>query len=83
MIVFAWDVGILEVIVACESQIVADALYVVSDSPTVISNIIEGICHKLLEFRQVQISHFRRQGNWPIHILAQYVKNMFHYVTWI
>lgn len=63
MIFFAWDVGILEVIVACESQIVADALYGVSESPTVISNITVGICHKLLEFRQVQISHLRKQDN--------------------
>ena len=39
--------GIQEVILECDSQIVADALKGVSEPLTMISTIIEGICHKL------------------------------------
>ena len=51
-VIFAWDVGIQEVIVECDSQIVAEALNGVSEPPTTISNIIEEICHKFQEFRR-------------------------------
>ena len=82
-VIFAWDVGIQEVIVKCDSQIVVDALNGVSEPPTAISNIIEGICHKFQEFRQVQIFHVRRQGNRSAHFLAQYAKNVVSYGIWI
>ena len=82
-VIFAWDVGIQEVIVKCDSQIVVDALNGVSEPPTAISNIIEGICHKFQEFRQVQISHVRRQGNRLAYFLTQYTKNVVSYVIWI
>ena len=76
--------GIQEVIVKCDSQIVVDALNGVSEPPpTAISNIIEGICHKFQEFRQVQISHVRRQGNRSAYFLTQYAKNVVSYVIWI
>ena len=39
--------GIQEVILECDSQIVADALKGVSEPLTMISTTIEGICHKL------------------------------------
>ena len=45
-VIFALDVGIQEVIVERDSQIVADALNGVSEPLAIISNIIEGICHK-------------------------------------
>ena len=80
---FAWDVGVREVIFECDSTIVAEALKGLSGPPTAISNIIEGIRHKLQDFRQVHISHVRWQGNRPTHILAQYTWNIVSYVTWI
>ena len=45
-VIFAWNVGLQEVIVECDSQIVVDAVNGVSDPPIAISNIIKGICHK-------------------------------------
>ena len=58
----------------------ADALNGVSEPLTIISNIIEGICHKFQKFRRVQISHVKRLDNRPAHILAQNVKNVASYV---
>lgn len=45
-----------------------------SESLAVIDNIIERIQQKLQGFKMVQISHVRRQGNRPMHILAQSVE---------
>ena len=61
----------------------AYALNGVSEPLTIISNIIEGICHKFQEFRRVQISHVKRLGNRSAHILAQNVKNVASYIIWI
>ena len=82
-VIFAWDVGIQEVIVKCDSQIVVDALNGVGEPPTAISNIIEGICHKFQEFRQVQIFHVRRQGNRSAYFLTQDAKHVVSYIIWI
>ena len=54
---FAWDVGIREVIFECDSQIVAEAMNGSCDPLVAIRNIVEGIQHKLKEFRGVQFSH--------------------------
>ena len=54
---FAWDVGIQEVIFECDSQIVAEAVNGSCDPPIATRNIVEGIQHKLKEFRGVQVSH--------------------------
>lgn len=45
-----------------------------SESLAVNDNIIERIQQKLQGFKMVQISNVRRQGNRPIHILAQFVE---------
>ena len=35
------------------------------------------------EFRTVYVSHVRRQGNKPAHILANYALSLNEYVVWI
>ena len=57
---FAWDVGIRNVVLESDSQIVISALIGSSEPPVVIANIIEGIHQKLYEFRKVQFSHVKR-----------------------
>ena len=44
---FAWDVGIREVILECDSKIVFDALLGLRTSPIIISNILARIYHQL------------------------------------
>ena len=53
-----------------DSHIVISALLVSSEPPVGIATIIEGIYQKLQDFRQVQFSHVKRQGNHLAHILA-------------
>ena len=50
---FAWDVGIRNVVLESDSQIVISALIGSSEPPVVIANIIDGIHQKLYEFRKV------------------------------
>ena len=76
----AWDVGVCEVVFESDSKIVCNALLGLSEPPVVIANIIEGIQHYLRDFRQFPVSHIRRQGNRPAHILAQYAKHVDSYV---
>lgn len=85
-VLFAWDVGILYIVMGSDSMIVIDALMGSSDPQAIIANFIEGTWQKLQDFRIVQLSHIKRQGNRPAHVLgflAQYVKNFDAYVTWI
>ena len=42
---FAWDVGIREVILECDSKIVSNALLGLCTSPMIISNILTGVYH--------------------------------------
>ena len=73
---FAWDVGIKEVILECDSKIVFDALLGLCTSPIIISNILAEIYHQLQDFRMAQVSHVRRQGNKSTHILAKHAKDI-------
>ena len=68
---FAWDVGIMEVILECHSKIVFDALLGLCTSPMIISNILAVVYHQLQDFGVAQVSHVRRQGNKATHILAK------------
>ena len=67
----------------CDSQIIAKAVNGSCEPPITIRNIVEGIQLKIKDFRGVQVSHIRRQGNHPAHILAQYVRNLVSFVVWI
>ena len=85
-VIFAWDVGVREVVFECDSLIVADALNGTCEAPVTISNIIDGIRHWINDFRDAKIVHVRRQsrqGNRPTHLIAQYAKNVDGYDIWI
>ena len=55
-VLFAWDVGIREVIFECDSKIVSDALLGLCTSPMIILNILAGVYHQLQDFRVAQVS---------------------------
>ena len=74
-IIFACDVGLQE---ATFQAITGKATPFAT-----ISNVVAACLCRLQDFRAVQFSHFRRQGNRPAHIFAQYAKNLDSFVTWI
>ena len=82
-IIFTRDMGLQEVIFECNSELVFWVLNGTSTPLLAISNIISACLIRLQDFRAVQFSHVRCQGNRPTHILAQFAKNLDSFVTWI
>ena len=60
---FAKDVGIRDVVLEGDSIIINRALCELSTPPSSMAPIIEGILDLSKDFRRVQFSHIRRQGN--------------------
>ena len=73
---FSWDVGIWYAHFECDSLLLSDVVRGVSNPSIAISNIVTGICHKLEALRTVRMSHVKRGGNKPTHILTQYAKGI-------
>ena len=81
--VFAWYIGVIDVIFETNSATVCYAMESPTDAPVSISTIVSGLCSKLREFRTFQASHVGHQGNKPAHILAAFAKNIDSFVTWM
>ena len=80
------QVTIRDVILESDSKIVVDTLLDLCNPPMVVLNILDGVAHKLYDFRSAQVSYVKRQGNKPTHLLAQHAKkidNINNYATWI
>ena len=82
-VTFAWDMGFRDVVFECDSKVVFNSINRYCESPATIGNIIDGIRHKLKDFQQVLVSHVRRQGNRPTHLLAQLTMSVVSFVIWI
>ena len=83
---FAWDVGIRDVILERDSNIMSDALLSLCTPPIIISNILARVYHQLQDFRVAQVLFVRHQGNKPAYILTKQAKdivNSDNFVTWI
>ena len=81
-VLFAWDIGVRDVVLKSDSKIVVDALIGTSEALVAIDNIVGGIKAKLQDFRCVEISHVKQDDNRPAHLLAQYAKYLDSYQTW-
>ena len=81
--IFAWDIGVRDVIFESDSMLVFHAMENPIDVPVSISTVVLGFSSRLLAFCTFQSSHVRRQGNRPAHILAVFAKNIDSFVTWM
>ena len=82
-LLFAKDIGVRNVVLEGDSKIVYNALCNYSWAPSSIAVVTHGIQDMSEEFRSVDYSHVRRQGNMPAHILAKYASSINDYVAWI
>ena len=83
---FAWDIDIRDVVIESDSKVVTDTLLGLYTSPMVVSNILTSLAHKFQDFRSIQVSHVKRQGNKLAHLLAKHAKEIYNidgYVIWI
>ena len=75
--------GCQDVILEGDSLILVRAFYGLSSSPSTIDSLVAGMQHMCFEFCIVYVSHVRRQGNKPAHILAKYALSLNEFVVWI
>ena len=61
-ILFAWDVGLQDVIFECDSELLFHALMGTATPSANISNMITACLSRIQDFRAAQFSHVRRQG---------------------
>ncbi|XP_030945884.1 uncharacterized protein LOC115970385 [Quercus lobata] len=80
---FAKDIGVRDIILEGDSLNVYRALQGLSTPPPSVDAVILGVQTACSEFRYVEFSHIRHEGNRPAHLLAKYVKGIDDYCTWI
>ena len=79
----ARDMGYQDIILEGDSLILVRALYGLSWPPSTIDSMVVGMQLLCLDFRMVYVSHVRRQGSKPTHILAKYALSINDSVVWI
>ena len=48
-----------------------------------IQNVVDSIISQLASFKVAEVSHVKRQGNIPAHLLAQHVVHVKDYMAWL
>lgn len=82
-ICLAKDLGLKDVIIEGDAQVVMSALARYDYSPVLIQKIIEGTKKCLLQFHAWKASHINGNGNVATHLLARYACNVTNIVTWV
>ena len=80
---FARDVGISEAEFESDSLMICNAVQGLISPPVSVSNVLAGVINQLSRFRHWSITHIKRQGNVPAHLLAQHAKDVEDYVAWL
>ena len=80
---FARDVGISEAEFESDSLVICNALQGLASPPSSVMNVLAGVINHLSRFRQWSITHIKRQGNVPAHLLAQHAEYVEDYVAWL
>ena len=79
--IFAWDVGVRDVIFETDSSLVSHARANPMDAQTSITHIVAGTRLRLQDFRSFECSHVSRHAIKPTHTLAAYAKYIDFFVT--
>ena len=80
---FAWDVGVMDVIFETDSISVSHALVDPANAKITIASLVAGTHSKLQKFRSFEVSHVKGQANFPAHALAAYAKDIDFFVSWM
>ena len=82
-LLFARDIGIHNFIIEGDSLIIHHALSEVSNPPSSMAAVVQGMQEMCREFHGVMFSHVRRQGNQPAHLLAKHACGIVDFIAWI
>ena len=80
---FAKDLLIHDFILESDSLLMTNALKELSPPPSTVAAIIYYSLSVSREFRQVEFSHVRRQGNKSAHLLAKYAHDIDDFSIWL
>ena len=80
---FAKDLLIHDFILESDSLLVTNALKELSPPPSTMAAIIYSSLSVSREFKQVEFSHARRQGNKSTHLLAKYAHGIEDFSIWL
>ena len=75
--------GVRDVIFETDSSIVSHALEDPADAQISIASLVARTHFKLQEFRSFEVSHVKRQANFPAHASAANAKDIDFFVTWM
>ena len=73
-VAFAWDVGLKDINIESDAQLVTNSLGKQCEMPNSIRKVVEGILVDLRKFNAWDVNHTRRSGNNAAHILARQAK---------
>ena len=79
----AWDLGLKDIIIESDSQIVVSALRGQGPIQSSIRKVIEGIEWSLRQFSAWKVVHTRRGCNKAAHILAKNAKGLDDCIVWV
>ncbi|XP_075633739.1 uncharacterized protein LOC142606241 [Castanea sativa] len=79
----AWELGLREIIVEGDAQVVINALLNPEACPWSIQKIIEGCLQSLSCFKAWTASHVSRKGNVAAHVMARMAKSIKDCKIWV
>ena len=79
----AWDLGLKEITLESDSELVVKALRDQRLLQISIQKVIEGIREGLQCFLATTVTHTRKSGNSPAHILDRHAKLLNHSIIWV
>ena len=80
---FVNEVGLRDVVFEGDSQLIINVIHDIGKIESSVQNIIQGVLRKAQGFRMFDFLHIKRQGNVPVHLLAQHAQNVENLVVWL
>ena len=71
--------GVRDFVIEGDSLVIVQVLKECSPTPSSVSALVYGMLDEYNEFRNVGLSHVRRQSNRPTHLLAKQVIGLFDF----
>ena len=82
-VAFAWDLGLKDIIIESDAQLVTNSLGKQSVMPNAIRKVVEGILMDLSKFNAWDVNYTRRSSNNAAHILARQAKCLNRCKIWV